>query len=162
MFKRVIGLGEEITFVGPEGAWIRLVLEALAESRVLLGCDWEEGYRPRGGSRYKRLGRFRVMALEFVGDRVEIGIDVPAGFHAIPRGRAPGEEGVSKTRGRGTEKRRGEANGGARRRRAGRRGRGKQQRKESGQSAPAGAANGHQQVSPRLLKKLLSLNEQRL
>jgi hypothetical protein len=86
MYRRDAAAGGSITFVGPSSEWIRIDVLAIADDRVLIGFDWPEAYRPRSDGRRVRLGRFRVRVLKFIGaDRVQLGIDMPPGFHSVAR-----------------------------------------------------------------------------
>jgi hypothetical protein len=90
MYRRDVAVGSSITFVGPSSEWIRIDVLSIADDRVQIGVAWPEAYPPRGNEYRVRLGRFRVRVLKLVGaGRVQLGIDMPAGFHSIAREALP-------------------------------------------------------------------------
>lgn len=90
MYRRDVAVGSSITFVGPSSEWIRIDVLSIADGRVQIGVAWPEAYPPHGNEHRVRLGRFRVRVLKLVGaDRVQIGIDMPPGFHSIAREALP-------------------------------------------------------------------------
>jgi len=84
MYRCEIAVGGSVTFEGPADSWIRIDVLAIDGDQVQIGFAWPEEYRPRGGGRSVRLGRFRVRALKYVGgSRVQLGIDTAPGFRAV-------------------------------------------------------------------------------
>jgi hypothetical protein len=185
MYRREIAVGGSVTFVGLSDSWIRIDVLAIDGDQVHIGFAWPEEYRPRGGGRCVRLGRFRVRALKFVGGgRVQLGIDIAPGFRAAPCNQPQQEQGPAQeallgamcpeiagnpipVRERREENKQGPV---AARTPAGRRDRRRRQRAHPSSAGRRGGGTPaeeaampapHTRVSRKAMARLLSLNDQR-